>query len=278
MTLAQSAEKPAGENCIRADQKVAHRVGRSRSAGHLDERHDDSPAASGEVQGREFLTSEERAAQDKDTEIATDKRHKVGTAQDVEDAYNGAWWDRGRSDGRTSLIYDPPDGLIPPLTPAAQKRIAALAETGRLVRRRARHRHLRRPRIGGSVPSLHHSRAAAAFSHGLRQQLSDRARTGIRRDHAGADSRDAHHSDRWACAFKFGRPPMARRFPRSLGRRNTRRRDDQLQRRGDVPERDEKYEADRTLDAHRRRSRRLPLHRERSRDVDQAVVGVDPVE
>jgi hypothetical protein len=64
--------------------------------------------------GREFLSKEERAAQDKDTEIATDKRHKVGTPQDVEDAYNGAWWDRGRSDGRTSLIYDPPDGLIPP--------------------------------------------------------------------------------------------------------------------------------------------------------------------
>jgi len=76
--------------------------------------------------GREFLTKEERAAQDKVTEIATDKRHDRGTPQDVEDAYNGAWWDRGRSDGRTSLIYDPPDGLIPPLTAAAKIRIAAL--------------------------------------------------------------------------------------------------------------------------------------------------------
>jgi hypothetical protein len=76
--------------------------------------------------GREFLTKEERAAQDKVTEVATDKRHERGTPQDVEDAYNGAWWDRGRSDGRTSLIYDPPDGLIPPLTAAAKKRIAAM--------------------------------------------------------------------------------------------------------------------------------------------------------
>src|SRR5208283_3829084 len=39
---------------------------------------------------------------------------------------NGAWWDRGRSDGRTSLIYEPADGRIPPPTPEAQKRIAAL--------------------------------------------------------------------------------------------------------------------------------------------------------
>lgn len=76
--------------------------------------------------GREFLTPEERAAQDKVTEVATDQRHKIGTPQDVEDAYNGAWWDRGRSDGRTSLIYDPADGRIPPLTSEAQKRIAAL--------------------------------------------------------------------------------------------------------------------------------------------------------
>src|SRR3974390_3289018 len=75
--------------------------------------------------GREFLTKEERAAQDKETEIATDKRHKLGTPQDVEDAYNGAWWDRGRSDGRTSLIYEPPDGRIPPMTAEAKQRIAA---------------------------------------------------------------------------------------------------------------------------------------------------------
>jgi hypothetical protein len=35
--------------------------------------------------------------------------------------YNNFWWDRGISTGRTSLIIDPPDGKLPPLTPEAQK-------------------------------------------------------------------------------------------------------------------------------------------------------------
>jgi hypothetical protein len=73
---------------------------------------------------RQFLTAAERKAQDQDTVIATDKRHERGTDADVNDAYNGFWWDRGFSDGRTSMIYDPPNGRIPPLTPEAQKRQA----------------------------------------------------------------------------------------------------------------------------------------------------------
>jgi hypothetical protein len=74
---------------------------------------------------REFLTREERAQQDKATSVGTDKRLEAGTPDDVNGAYNQFWWERGWSDGRTSLIYDPPDGRIPPLTPEAQKRIAS---------------------------------------------------------------------------------------------------------------------------------------------------------
>src|SRR5262249_10905232 len=39
--------------------------------------------------GREFLTEQERAAQDKDSTVATDKRAEAGTAEDVNGAYNG---------------------------------------------------------------------------------------------------------------------------------------------------------------------------------------------
>jgi hypothetical protein len=74
--------------------------------------------------GREFLTAEERKAQDQATDVGTDKRGERGTAADVNDAYNNFWWERGHSDGRTSLVYDPPDGHVPPLTPEGQKRRA----------------------------------------------------------------------------------------------------------------------------------------------------------
>jgi hypothetical protein len=44
------------------------------------------------------------------------------------------WFERGSviEGRRTSLIVDPPDGRIPPMTPAAQKRVAAVAQERRL--------------------------------------------------------------------------------------------------------------------------------------------------
>ncbi len=50
---------------------------------------------------------------------------------DVSRAYNDAWWDRGTKvikTRRTSLLVDPTDGKLPPLTAAAQARLAARAE------------------------------------------------------------------------------------------------------------------------------------------------------
>ena len=43
--------------------------------------------------------------------------------------YNQFWWDRGKSIGRTSLIVDPPNGQLPPLSVEGQKR--AEAQRGR---------------------------------------------------------------------------------------------------------------------------------------------------
>jgi hypothetical protein len=48
--------------------------------------------------------------------------------------YNEFWYERGNKiigDKRTSLIIDPPDGRIPPLTPEAQQRLDALAAVAR---------------------------------------------------------------------------------------------------------------------------------------------------
>jgi hypothetical protein len=72
--------------------------------------------------GKELLTPQEIAAADKDTDVGTDQRPERGTDADVAGAYNRFWWDRGYSDGRTSLIYDPPDGRVPAMTAEAQKR------------------------------------------------------------------------------------------------------------------------------------------------------------
>lgn len=53
-----------------------------------------------------------------------DRRGEKGTEKDVAGAYNAFWQAQAESlaDRRTSLIVDPPNGRIPPLTPAAQKR------------------------------------------------------------------------------------------------------------------------------------------------------------
>ncbi len=60
-------------------------------------------------------------------------RRDGGTATDVNRAYNEFWRDRGRitPDRRTSLIVDPPDGKVPPMTPAAQKMAADRTAQGR---------------------------------------------------------------------------------------------------------------------------------------------------
>jgi len=92
-----------------------------------------------EFAGKATLTEKEAAeyAQRLVEERNADKRHDTtarrtvnGTAEteDVALAYNDFWWDRGTKvvgTRRTSLIVDPPDGRIPPLTPEAQKRLAA---------------------------------------------------------------------------------------------------------------------------------------------------------
>jgi hypothetical protein len=83
----------------------------------------------GELAGKPVLTEEEaaefeqRAVQTRDAD-----RRNPGTTADVDLAYNQFWYDRGTKvigTRRTSLVVDPPDGRVPPLTPDAQRRADA---------------------------------------------------------------------------------------------------------------------------------------------------------
>jgi hypothetical protein len=73
---------------------------------------------------RELLTETETAALNEDAENGPDRR-AADAATDVAAAYNAFWWDRGKSTGRTSLIVDPANGKLPPLTTEGQRRRAA---------------------------------------------------------------------------------------------------------------------------------------------------------
>jgi len=76
---------------------------------------------------QEFFTEAQRAELDKERAalLGRDKRVERGTELDVAGAYNAAFMSIKRTGVRTSLIVDPPNGRIPPLTPDAQKIAAA---------------------------------------------------------------------------------------------------------------------------------------------------------
>ena len=88
-----------------------------------------------DLAGKQFLTDQEARefAQRALNDVDADRRDGGGAA-DVNRAYNEFWRERGSvtPDRRTSLIVDPPDGKIPPLTAQAQKRITARAEAAKL--------------------------------------------------------------------------------------------------------------------------------------------------
>jgi len=77
---------------------------------------------------KEFLTEEEARALDRAAAERYDRRSNDAAA-DIDDAYNQFWWERGNIVGtrRTSLIIDPPDGRMPPLTPEGQTHAAQVA-------------------------------------------------------------------------------------------------------------------------------------------------------
>jgi hypothetical protein len=76
---------------------------------------------------QEFFTAAQREELDKErsTLLRRDKRVERGTELDVAGAYNAVFMSMKRTGARTSMIVDPPDGRLPPLTPQAAKIAAA---------------------------------------------------------------------------------------------------------------------------------------------------------
>ena len=123
---------------------------------HLDEQ-DRSRRSSGptELGDKEFFTREEAEAFVQRTlhergnrDNRTERRH------DVLNAYNEFWWDSGTKllpTMRTSIVTDPPNGRIPPLTP--QRRAALDAQRDGAARRAARNRAARSPTAAQMAPA-----------------------------------------------------------------------------------------------------------------------------
>ena len=113
-----------------------------------------------EYSGREFLSDEEVAVLNDDaaTRASSDRREELSAQRDVDLAYDQFWWDRGTSDGRTSLIVDPANGRIP-FTVEGNERID--------LRRSLRGRPARGPedRSPGER-CVHHTKAGPPMSAG----------------------------------------------------------------------------------------------------------------
>jgi len=79
---------------------------------------------------QEFFTEAQRAELDKERAalLGRDRRVDRGTELDVAGAYNAQFMSVKHTGARTSLIVDPPNGRIPPLTPEAQKTAATERE------------------------------------------------------------------------------------------------------------------------------------------------------
>jgi hypothetical protein len=88
-----------------------------------------------EFAGKPVLTPAEAAAFEKQLVQQDNRDRRDGSGEaDLGRAYNDAWFDRGTNivGRRTSLIVDPADGRVPPMTPEAQKRLDAARAYSRL--------------------------------------------------------------------------------------------------------------------------------------------------
>jgi hypothetical protein len=89
----------------------------------------------GDLAGKEFFTEAEAVEYARQLRARNNADRRDSNAEtDLAVGYNDVWWERGSavvSTRRTSLIVDPRDGRIPPLTAEAQQRVADAAAARR---------------------------------------------------------------------------------------------------------------------------------------------------
>ena len=85
-----------------------------------------------ELGAKEYYTEQEAAVYEKNKAADLNRdRRDGGQEADIARAYNELFFDRGTKlarTRRTSMIIDPPDGRVPPMTPEARKKFQAIQE------------------------------------------------------------------------------------------------------------------------------------------------------
>ena len=186
---------------------------------------------------------------------------------------------------RASLLIDPPDGRVPPLTEAARQRRTA-GDYGRPTSDQAAREDDRgfegseayndpeiRPLAERCLVGFSSTSGPPILPTYFYNNLHQIVQT---RDHVMILTEMVHDArvvriERTASAADG--QEVARRLDRPLGRRHARRRDDELQRQDAVPRIVAEPEGHRALHAPRRPNPSLSVHHRGSRDVDAAVDG-----
>ena len=126
VTVAQESRKASGTS--RASAPVLRTLwGEPDLQGIWTDEFDTPLQRPAEYANQELFSEAQRQQLDKQRAelFGSDPRQQRGTTIDVGGAYNTAFLTVKHAGARTSLIVDPPNGRIPPLTPEAQKAAAA---------------------------------------------------------------------------------------------------------------------------------------------------------
>jgi hypothetical protein len=132
VTLTAQAQKPAipktaAKTVAKASAKPRTADGKPDLQGTWDFAQLTPFERPGTLAGKSSFASDDEAEEFAQQRIDNNNkdRRDGGASADLERAYNDFWWDFGKRVAKqTSLVIDPPEGRVPPLTAAAQARVS----------------------------------------------------------------------------------------------------------------------------------------------------------